>query len=300
MLNFKFNKIYILIVSILLCVHVKAQLVNSLPQAALFSWHSLALTGQQGIIAALSYQNHLPSFGNAYISQSIGFENDIPNYNGAWGISLNHDALGSGISTNSQLKTTYCYDIKLRNKQQLAFGLRMGFVYSQLNATNALKEVDEYLPYQNTFNVLTEVGGAWISPRFGIALSARSPDAFFSNKKDYYIQPSILLFSYFLSNRRSERDPLYTQQILFDIHNQGFACYTSSFEYHFVEIKSSINYPFYTKSVHLGVGIGVNANRFKFRYFYNHPLGELLTLPFDSHQIMLLITFKNKQRVSRY
>lgn len=277
-----------------------AQQFQSVSQIVIPSWQSLALTGQQGMVGAASYQNHLPAFGNAYISQSVGFENETPKYNSAWGARLYHESLANGISNNSQLSLTYCYIIRLQNKQYMSLGLRMGVNYFQFNANGAALETEEFIENQNRFSVLSEVGGAWINSNYGIAASLRSPDVLFANKSSYEAQTALLLYGYYYSNKRNDRMPFYTQQLLLEFQKQGFAHYTSSVEYRSIEFSSSINYPFYTKSPWVGVGIGVTVNRYRFKYFYNHPLGEAIALPFSSHQAMLLITFKNKQRVRRY
>jgi hypothetical protein len=176
----------------------------------------------------------------------------------------------------------------------------MGVNYFQFNANGTTLETEEFIENQSRFSVLSEVGGAWINSNYGIAASLRSPDVLFANKSSYEAQTALLLYGYYYSNKRNDRMPFYTQQLLLEFQKQGFAHYTSSVEYRSIEFSSSINYPFYTKSPWVGVGIGVTVNRYRFKYFYNHPLGEAIALPFSSHQAMLLITFKNKQRVRRY
>lgn len=293
-------RVDLMIACILTMLNVNGQQYQSLSSNTLPSWQAIALTGQQGMIGAISYQNNMPAFGKAFISQNIGFENNITKYNSAWGGQMYHESLGNGISTLSQIFFTYCYSIKLNNKQLFNFGLQTGLSYYQLNSSNALTNDEEFLPNQKKTNFNIEIGNAWIASNYGIALSIKNPEALFSTKKEYVAQPALLLYTYIESKQRNEKKTKYTQSLFCNFQKQGFVTYKSMVRYQFIEINSSLSYPFYTKSPWVGVGIGVTENKYTFRYTYNHTVGQALKLPFNNHQIALLITFKKKQRGRPY
>jgi hypothetical protein len=266
------------------------------------SWHSLALTGNKGMVGATSYQNHWPSFNNAYLSRGISFETPSVSLSGAWGMWYNNESQANGISTLHQLLAGYVYKIDLPKKQSLNFGLRLGLRYFQLAPGASSTEEYEDLPKQTKTGLAASFGFAWVAPQYGASVSIYDPGEYFKHDNTNFYQAASVLYFYYTSAGKIERgDWIFRQQMQIVLSNSSLFRYTSVFNRSWAEFLVNIGNSYSKSSYNLGVGIGINYKYILVRYVFEQLINMKVDQAFNGHELDLLITFKNnKPKRNRY
>lgn len=266
------------------------------------SWHSLALTGNNGMVGAITYQNHWASFNNAYLSRGISFETPSALLSGAWGVLYNNESQANGISTLHQLSTGYVYKINLPRKQSLNFGLRLGIRYFQLSPGSSSTEEYENLSSQTKTGFATSVGFAWVAPQYGAAVSIYDPGEYFKHDNTNFYQATSVLYFYYTSAGKIERgDWIFRQQMQIILFNPTVFRYTSVVNRSWGEFLLNISNSYPKSSYNIALGFGIRYKYMSVRYIYERSINTVVNMAFSSHELDLLITFKNnKPKRNRY
>jgi type IX secretion system PorP/SprF family membrane protein len=223
------------------------------------------------------------------------------------------EKLGLGFSAIfdeiGPLKDTYVYadfsyTIRVSNEGQLAFGLKGGFSFQNINPD--LFRFNTAQSFNNDFNNK-------VSPNFGTGIY------YFEEK--FYVGasiPNILNTSFFQRNSGSVSTPskssafFLTSGYVFDInrnvkfkpstmirYSEGFPLSVDVSGNVFFEEKLELGISYrYDQSVNFLAAINVN-NNFRFGYVYDYTLGDLSTFNNGSHEILLMFDLPVGRRLER-
>ncbi len=80
----------------------------------------------------LNYRNQWPSLGNAYVTYSASYDQNIPSINSGFGIVIMSDRQGDGALTRSNASLFYSYKLKVSDPIVISFGVEGSFYQEHL------------------------------------------------------------------------------------------------------------------------------------------------------------------------